>query len=74
MDVFQIHQEFDWINKVLFSSQTDKHIECSVNLFNNFMNKWRFEMTQDLKITLSNDFHINLEKQSEKIEKNGVIM
>jgi len=74
MDVFQIHQEFDWINKVLFSSQTDKHIECSVNLFNNFMNKWRFEMTQDLKITLSNDFHINLEKQSEKIKKNGVIM
>jgi hypothetical protein len=74
MDVFQIHREFDWVNKVLFSSQTDKHIECSVNLFNNFMNKWHFEMTQDLKITLSNDFHINLEKQSEKIEKNGVIM
>ena len=74
MDVLQIHQEFNWVNKVLFSSQTDKHIECSVNLFNNFMNKWRFEMTQDLKITLSNDFHINLEEQSEKIEKNGVIM
>jgi hypothetical protein len=74
MDVFQIHQEFNWVNKVLFSSQTDRHIQGSINLFNNFMNKWRFEMTQDLKITLSNDFHINLEKQSEKIEKNGVIM
>ena len=74
MDVFQIHQEFNWVNKVLFSSQTDKHIQGSINVFNNFMNKWRFEMTQDLKITLSNDFHINLEKQSEKIEKNGVIM
>jgi ribosome-associated toxin RatA of RatAB toxin-antitoxin module len=74
MDVFQIHQEFNWVNKVLFSSQTNKHIECSVKLFNNFMNKWRFEMTQDLKITLSNDFHINFEEQSEKIEKNGVIM
>ena len=74
MDVFQIHQEFNWVNKVLFSSQTDRHIQGSINLFDNFMNKWRFEMTQDLKITLSNDFHINLEKQSEKIEKNGVIM
>jgi ribosome-associated toxin RatA of RatAB toxin-antitoxin module len=74
MDLFHIHQEFNWVNKVLFSSKTNNHIECSVNLFNNFMNKWRFEMTQDLKITLSNDFHINLEKQSEKIEKNGVIM
>jgi hypothetical protein len=74
MDVLQIHQEFNWVNKVLFSSQTDKHIQGSINVFDNFMNKWRFEMTQDLKITLSNDFHINLEKQSEKIEKNGVIM
>ena len=74
MDVLQIHQEFNWVNKVLFSSQTDRHIQGSINLFDNFMNKWRFEMTQDLKITLSNDFHINLEKQSEKIEKNGVIM
>jgi hypothetical protein len=74
MDVFQIHQEFNWVNKVLFSSQTDRHIQGSINVFDNFMNKWRFEMTQDLKITLSNDFHINLEKQSEKIEKNGVIM
>jgi ribosome-associated toxin RatA of RatAB toxin-antitoxin module len=74
MDVFQIHQEFNWVNKVLFSSQTKSHIECSINLFNNFMNKWRFEITEDLKITLSNDFHINFEKQSKKIEKNGVIM
>jgi hypothetical protein len=74
MDILRICQEYDWVNKVLFSSQTDRHIQGSINIFNNFMNKWRFEMTQDLKITLSNDFHINLEKQSEKIEKNGVIM
>lgn len=74
MDLFQIVEEFNWVNKVLFSSQTDKHIQGSINVFNNFMNKWRFEMTQDLKITLSNDFYINFEDQSKKIEKNGVIM
>ena len=74
MDLFQIVEEFNWVNKVLFSSQTDRHIQGSINVFNNFMNKWRFEMTQDLKISLSNDFYINFEEQSKKIEKNGVIM
>lgn len=74
MNLFQIVEEFNWVNKVLFSSQTDRHIQGSINVFNNFMNKWRFEMTQDLKITLSNDFYINFEEQSKKIEKNGVIM
>jgi hypothetical protein len=67
MDIFQIHQEFNWVNKVLFSSQNNKHIECSVNLFNNFMNKWRFEMTEDLKITLNRNFNENYLFQREKM-------
>ena len=67
MDVFQIHQEFNWVNKVLFSSQNNKHIECSVNLFNNFMNKWRFEMTEDLKITLKGNFNENYLFKREKM-------
>ena len=67
MDVYQIHQEFNWVNKVLFSSQTDKHIECCINLFNNFMNKWRFEMTQDLKINFNRDFNENHLSHKEKL-------
>ena len=67
MDLFHIHQEFNWVNKVLFSSQTKKHIECSVNLFNNFMNKWSFEMTEDLKITLKRNFNENYLFQREKV-------
>jgi ribosome-associated toxin RatA of RatAB toxin-antitoxin module len=67
MDVFQIYQEVNWVNKVLFSSQTNKHIECSVKLFNNFMNKWRFEMTEDLKITLNLNFNENYLFQREKV-------
>ena len=67
MDVYQIHQEFNWVNKVLFSSQTDKHINVSVNLFNNFMNKWCFEMTKDLKITFNRDFNENCLSQKEKV-------
>jgi ribosome-associated toxin RatA of RatAB toxin-antitoxin module len=49
-------------------------MKCSDNLFKNSLNKWRFEMTEDLKITLSNNFSVNYNEQSEKIEKNGVIM
>jgi hypothetical protein len=67
MDVYQIHQEFNWVNKVLFSSQTDKHIECCINLFNNFMNKWSFEMTQDLKINFNRDFNENYLSHKEKL-------
>lgn len=74
MDVFQIVEEFNWVNKVLFSAKTDIHMKCSNNLFRNFLNKWRFEMTEDLKITLSNDFRINFEKQTEKVKKNDVMM
>jgi hypothetical protein len=67
MDVFQIHQEFNWVNKVLFSSQTNKHIEGSINLFNNFINKWEFDMPEDLKITFDKNFLENCLLQREKV-------
>jgi ribosome-associated toxin RatA of RatAB toxin-antitoxin module len=67
MRFLEIHQEFNWVNKVLFSSKTNKHIEVSTNLFNNFMNKWRFEMTEDLKITFNRDFNENCLSQTEKV-------
>jgi len=59
MDIYKIYQEFSWVNKVLFSSKTDKHIECCLVLFDNFIDKWRFEMTKDLKITLNRNFNEN---------------
>ena len=49
-------------------------MKCCDNLFNNFINKWRFDITEDLKITLFNDFRINYKEQSEKIKKNTPIM
>lgn len=67
MDVFQVYQDFKWVNNVLFSSKTKKHIEVSVNLFNNFMNKWRFEMTEDLKITFNQNFNENCLKHKKKV-------
>ena len=67
MNLFQIHQEFNWVNKTLFSSKTEKHIEGCINLFNNFMNKWCFEMTEDLKITFNRDFNKNCLSHMENI-------
>lgn len=67
MDVYQIHQEFNWVNKTLFSSKTDKHIEGCINLFNNFTNKWSFEMTEDLKITFNRNFDENCLFQTKKV-------
>jgi hypothetical protein len=37
------------------------------------MNKWSFEMSKDLKITLLKDFNNNYSEHSEDIQKNGVI-
>lgn len=67
MDIFQVYQEFKWVNNVLFSSKTEKHIEVSVNLFNNFMNKWRFDITEDLKITLNRNFNENCLSHKKKV-------
>jgi len=67
MDVYQIHLEFNWVNKSLFSSKTEKHIEGCINLFNNFINKWCFEMTEDLKITFNRDFNENCLSHKENI-------
>ena len=67
MDVYNIYQEFDWVNKVLFSSKTVDHIEGSLNLFNNFMNKWRFDMNEDLKITFDRYFIKNCLSQTKKV-------
>ena len=74
MDIFQISEEFSCVNKVLLSSKSYEHMKCCDNLFNNFINKWRFDITEDLKITLFNDFRINYKEQSEKIKKNTPIM
>ena len=56
MEFFQLYNEYDWVVKVLLSSKTDTHVNYSVNLFKNFMNKRRFDITEDLKITFHKNF------------------
>jgi hypothetical protein len=58
---------FNCVNYVLFSSETSKHIIVSIYLFNNFMNKWRFDITEDLKIIFNRDFNENCLFQKEKL-------
>lgn len=74
MDVFKVTEEFNWTRKVLSSSTNSNHIVVSLKLFNNFLNKWRFEMDQELKSTFSDDFYEDYWIIRRKIEKNGVIL
>ena len=74
MDIFLMTEDFNWVKKVLLSSQTQNHINYSNNFFNNFINKWRFEMSEDLKITLTNNFRVIYNEKIVKMGKNGVIV
>lgn len=74
MDVFKVTEEFNWVRKVLSSSTNSNHIMVSLKLFNNFLNKWRFEMNRELKSTFSDDFYEDYWIIRRKIEKNGVIL
>lgn len=74
MDVFKVTEEFNWVSKVLSSSTNSNHIMVSLKLFNNFLNKWRFEMDRELKSTFSDDFYEDYWIIRRKIEKNGVIL
>ena len=74
MDVFKVTEEFNWVRKVLSSSTNCNHIMVSLKLFNNFLNKWRFEMDRELKSTFSDDFYEDYWIIRRKIEKNGVIL
>lgn len=74
MDVFKVTEEFNWVRKVLSSSTNSNHIMVSLKLFNNFLNKWRFEMDRELKSTFSDDFYEDYWIIRRKIEKNGVIL
>jgi len=74
MDVFKVTEEFNWTRKVLSSSTNSNHIVVSLKLFNNFLNKWRFEMDQELKSTFSDDFYEDYWIIRRKVEKNGVII
>jgi hypothetical protein len=74
MDVFIMSKDFNWVNKVLLSSENDNHIVASVKLFNNFLNKWRFTMGNDLKIQLSDDFYENYWLIMKKIQKNDDVV
>lgn len=73
MDVFKVTEEFNWTRKVLSSSTNSNHIVVSLKLFNNFLNKWRFEMDQELKSTFSDDFYEDYWIIRRKVEKKMVL-
>jgi hypothetical protein len=69
-----LNKEFNWVRKVLLSSTNINHIVVSIKLFNNFLNKWRFDIDEGIKTTFLDDFYEDYWVIKRKIEKNDVIM
>lgn len=57
MDIIEIKKDFDWVLKVLESSTNNGHINTSVRLFDIFIEKWDWEISEEKKLTLFSTFN-----------------
>lgn len=49
--------EYDWVVKVMESSVNEVQMHSSVQLFNNLVNKWKFNLTSNEKSNLLINFN-----------------
>jgi len=56
MEFIEIKNEFTWVIKILNSSKTKEHISASEKLFENFVRKWDFELSDIMKLKYQNEF------------------
>jgi hypothetical protein len=59
MDIIEIEKEFNWVIKVLNSSINNNHINTSIRLFEVFLEKWDWEMSDEKKLSLHGVFNRN---------------
>lgn len=57
MDVINIENDFKWVLKVLNSSINNNHINTSIILFNTFLKKWDWEISDEKKLSLYGKFN-----------------
>lgn len=69
-----IQKEYEWVSKVLVSSENENQINSCVVLFNNLLNKWYSKLTEDLKNTLISDFYHKFTQHYDKIVNNDDLM
>lgn len=74
MDVFGVENEYNWVIKILKSSNSISHIEMSDKILNLFLNKWDGILNDDQKNTFYYDFLNIKESVIQKIKKNDVLV
>lgn len=70
MEFQDIKKDFDWVIRVLESSQNNNHLSTSIKLFEIFLNKWDWELSDERKMTLHSIF--NKTKSSKHFRLNKV--
>lgn len=52
----KIQKDYDFVSRVVESSENFNHIVVSNRMFENFLHKWRFELNEEKKNSYSNNF------------------
>jgi len=56
MEVLDIQKDYGWVLKVLDSCTSEQQVISCENLFNNFLNKWSDELSEERQKTFFNNF------------------
>ena len=56
MDIIKIQKDYEWVLKVLISSINESQIKTTDRLFNNFINKWSEELSEERKQTFFSNY------------------
>lgn len=61
------YNDLEWVKKVLNSSKTQQHIDISVKIYENFVNKWKNTLEYYEMVVLKSDFNTDLRKITKKL-------
>lgn len=50
MDFENIKKDFDWVIKVLESCKTSQHLTTTIKLFDVFLEKWDWDLSDERKL------------------------
>ena len=56
MDFINLQKEYEWVLKVLNSSLNEVQIKTTERLFENFLNKWSKDLSEERQLTFVSNF------------------
>jgi hypothetical protein len=74
MDVFGVQNDYEWVIKILNSSESFNHINMCDKLLSFFIKKWDGIVNEDQKNTFCYDFESKKVKIIQKLKKNHSII